>query len=239
MRLLATAFGLLLGSAHLLVAANAYASGEIADAWMSDHVEPSLADGFDGWGQAILLSGVLTTVVARQYDHKVRRAYRNHQKISRDGTKFGAVWGSGLPGAGIALVQWGVDREAGIAHGEAMAFASLSHISLVLLARRERPGSATEWNSFPSGHSTSAFATATALSYSYGPLAAATLYPLAAFTAMARVSDDRHWFSDVVAAAFIGIYWGRATSFHHEKSAFTLTPHFENGVAGVRSRYAF
>lgn len=70
--------------------------------------------------------------------------------------------------------------------------------------------------SFPSGHTATAFMTATMLHKEYGwrsPWWSIGGYTLAAFTGVSRMMNDRHWMSDVAAGAAIGIgsvhlgYW--------------------------------
>ncbi len=63
-----------------------------------------------------------------------------------------------------------------------------------------------ENKSFPSGHSTSAFAIATAIAARYNdtPAVPAIAYTLATSVAIARVYDRAHFPSDVVAGALIG-----------------------------------
>ena len=62
-------------------------------------------------------------------------------------------------------------------------------------------------DSFPSGHTTLAFATATALDRETGSMwVPIVAYPTAALVGWSRVADREHWTSDVVAGAAIG-YW--------------------------------
>jgi membrane-associated phospholipid phosphatase len=61
-------------------------------------------------------------------------------------------------------------------------------------------------DSFPSGHTTTAFALATSLSHEIdNGWASAGLYTFATGTAWSRLNDQRHWFSDVLAGATVGI----------------------------------
>lgn len=70
--------------------------------------------------------------------------------------------------------------------------------------KEERPDG-TSRNSFPSGHSATAFTGAelTRMEYGYGWGAGA--YGLAATTAVLRVAHDRHWWWDCLAGAGIGV----------------------------------
>ena len=77
-------------------------------------------------------------------------------------------------------------------------------------------GSQTNFNSFPSGHTTAAFAAATVFSteirYAHPSAAKFTtplLYGLATAVGGARMYNDRHWLSDVVGGALIGHFVGR------------------------------
>ena len=59
---------------------------------------------------------------------------------------------------------------------------------------------------FPSGHTTAAFALATTLGDAIDkPWARVALYTLAAGTGWARMTEEEHWLSDVLAGAAIGI----------------------------------
>lgn len=75
--------------------------------------------------------------------------------------------------------------------------------------RRERPDHRAS-NSFPSGHSATSFMCATLLHKEYGetvsPWFSVAGYGIAAATAISRAESDRHWCSDVLAGAGIGIF---------------------------------
>ena len=77
------------------------------------------------------------------------------------------------------------------------------------------------FNSFPSGHTTTAFALATSLAMeSKSDLSDIALYGLAATTAFARMHVNKHWASDAVVGAGLGILAARIVR-RHDKSADT------------------
>ena len=73
--------------------------------------------------------------------------------------------------------------------------------------RRPRPDGSSH-NSFPSGHTATAFMIATMLHKEYGwksPWFSFGAYTAASATALGRIMNDRHWASDILAGAVIGI----------------------------------
>jgi membrane-associated phospholipid phosphatase len=70
-------------------------------------------------------------------------------------------------------------------------------------------------DAMPSGHSTMAFALATALADDIHHTGASIgLYTLATGVAWSRMNDDRHWLSDVVAGAVVGITSAKLVNAH-------------------------
>ncbi len=87
--------------------------------------------------------------------------------------------------------------------------------------RRERPDGSNR-QSFPSGHASSAFATATVLQRHYGWKAGIPAYAVGSYVALARMSWNRHHASDVVMGAGLGIASGRTVTMKVGGSRFKM-----------------
>ncbi len=91
--------------------------------------------------------------------------------------------------------------------------------------------------SFPSGHTTQAFAVASVIAAHYDQWWVQGLsYGLAGVVGYSRVEQNSHYASDVVAAAIIGTAVGRTIVKRHNKpreGAFTVTPYFDGQGSGL------
>lgn len=80
--------------------------------------------------------------------------------------------------------------------------------------------------SFPSGHTTSAFAIATIIASEYKdkPIVPIVAYSLATLTGLSRIHDNKHWASDVFAGALFG--YGMAKVIYNRNNAgFQVLPY--------------
>lgn len=186
-----------------------------------DQLKPTLDKAIEPDSLIFLGVGTSATVAARPFDHKVHDHNQVHPIVfgHKEAQRFGKI-GNGALGVGIALTQVAFDTDNGLRHSRAILLTSVSHISIASMVRRNRPGNRQDFlpfpSSFPSGHASSAFATAGSLAYSYGWKAGVPAYLVATSIGISRIRENRHWLSDVVGGAFLGSYWARA-SFNVKK----------------------
>jgi membrane-associated phospholipid phosphatase len=111
---------------------------------------------------------------------------------------------------------------------------------------RERPSDTTDpysfhpftnHNSFPSGHTTQAFAVATVIASHYPTWwVEALAYGSAGLVGYCRVEQNAHWTSDVVTGALIGWSVARSIVKHNDGSeapTFTLVPYSDGRSSGL------
>jgi hypothetical protein len=88
--------------------------------------------------------------------------------------------------------------------------------TLKYTTRRERPDGSGK-NSFPSGHAADTFAFATAFERHIGWKGAVPAYIFSSYVAISRLPDNRHWLSDTIFGAGVGIIAGRTATRHGAK----------------------
>jgi membrane-associated phospholipid phosphatase len=98
------------------------------------------------------------------------------------------------------------------------------------ISRRDRPDGTGF--SFPSGHTTVSFASATVLQRHFGWRVGGPAYAIAGYVALSRVQMKRHYLSDVAFGAALGIVAGRTITLGHDRT-FRLSPTVTAGGAAV------
>jgi hypothetical protein len=93
---------------------------------------------------------------------------------------------------------------------------------LKFAVRRERPDGSNH-QSFPSGHASVTFATATVIERHLGWRKSVLGYAIASYVAMSRIHDNRHYVSDVIFGAAVGSIAGR-TVVHHRSDYWAFSP---------------
>jgi membrane-associated phospholipid phosphatase len=129
--------------------------------------------------------------------------------------------------APIVQDDWEGEGQAALSIGSAIGIATLGKT----LIHEQRPDNSDN-NSFPSGHTSIAFSSATTLYRRYGWQIGFPAYAVAALTGTARVAARKHHWYDVVAGAAIGTGTGWLfTDAFNDK--VQLTPWVDSTGGGV------
>jgi membrane-associated phospholipid phosphatase len=203
-------------------------------AFANSDFKSSFSAAFDTEMVEIWGAGVASVLIARSYDDVIRVNHGHHQIMSEKQADTGDFLGTGIPGLVIAGTQFFVDNTEGKKHFWSLFNTNLATYIGKYSFGRKRPGESPDHRSFPSGHTSTTFATATSLSYSYGLKAALPAYLAAVFTGASRIADDAHWFSDVVGGAFVGYIFARSAHVSlGVQSQSVVLPIYEKGLVGV------
>ncbi len=198
----------------------------IGNEWIE--VAESPLDGtLTGYLVAAGLGGALA--VSLQHDVTWYRAVQDRRDPTQDKimpvvTLLGDGWFH--VGAAAALYQFGDTREQQVAAQLVEGQINIALLSLVSkwafsASRPNDDDTQRRWftgtlgdSSFPSGHSLTVFCSAAILGHAYH--AEWVAYPLAAAVAYSRVYNQKHWPSDTVAGAGLGMLIGYAVVAWHE-----------------------
>ena len=114
---------------------------------------------------------------------------------------------------------------------QAQIVAQVTTQGVKFAAGRTRPDGTSL--SFPSGHTASAFATATVLQRNLGWKVGVPAYAVAAYVGASRIQDKRHYLSDVAFGAALGIVAGRSVTVGSGSGRFAIAPAPAPGGGGV------
>jgi membrane-associated phospholipid phosphatase len=111
-------------------------------------------------------------------------------------------------------------------------------------AHRTRPDGSNTL-SFPSGHTSSAFAMASVFDAHYGPKVGIPAYAAAAAIGLSRIESNKHHLSDVLAGATLGYLVGHSVSKSNglpergRERRFDITPATDANGAGVGAGFSY
>lgn len=215
---------------------NSAAEKTAADS-VSEGASPYWGHSFDSSSQKIILGTLLTSAASHQFDTSMRQAWVDHQRMNESTAQIGDLLGTGIPGLVIGLSQLSFDQKGGVAHLKSWVAAGLWTHGLKIVVGRKRPGTSENRQSWPSGHTSTLFASASALGLRYGWRVGLPMTMLAAGTGFSRLADDAHWLSDVVAGAGIGLWMGYAYAEASDRCQISqvLSPENQGQVTDCRS----
>lgn len=209
---------------------------------------------------SLLAGGIFAVGMAMQFDDDVRHEMQfNDELRNQPLANIGNAWAEGggaLVVAGIYGLGWYEGRSDWKKTSEVMIWSSLISSTVTRVGKltggRLRPyqtDTSHHWltgggSSFPSGHTTQAFALSTAYAESVpNPSWKRRLlaYTLATSTAYARMHDDKHWLSDTVAGALVGSVSALLTIKYDlaEKGMQLIFEPGEDGGVGVKATKTF
>lgn len=191
----------------LLVLSTAY--GQLSNADYFRFAIPEIARTWEGY--AILGSAAAAAGLANFADKPVREFMTQKQYLPPLLDKIGdhyvhQYWCFGV--SALGALGKGLQTGNYLEPFRYWAFSNAATVGFTYVLKysigRERPNGRNRY-SFPSGHTSAAFATATMLQMWYGPAAGVPAYAIAALTAFQRMDDNQHWLSDVLMGAGIGL----------------------------------
>ena len=149
------------------------------------------------------------------------------QALTLDG---GAQYGSLAGQAPLALGWWAIGAAMhsarGATAGRDLLRAQINAVSVTYALKytvnRTRPNG--DPRSFPSGHASAAFATAMVLQAHYGWKVGLPFFAAATYTGASRLTIDKHWASDVVFGAVVGMTCGRTVTLHVRHARLAVAP---------------
>jgi hypothetical protein len=176
-----------------------------------------------------MLGGGLA-IGAHPLDGSVNARLRGHQSAATPIFAPGKYVGQTPVQVGAALGVYVVGRldhkpkasHLGMDLLRAQILTSALTTGLKYAAHRERPDHSNP-HSFPSGHASITFATATVIERHLGWRSSALGYAVASYVAASRLHDNRHYLSDVIFGAAVGAIGGRTVT-EHGRSVWTLAP---------------
>ena len=198
----------------------AFPSGNMSGNWISfsnqsnPGVKPyQVMDDLSFVGVPIFLAGIIAKSEKKAFRQDYRNVHANTRLITHFKTEidnytqyFGPAMVLGLKLAGVeGRSTWPrLLASTAMSYGIMAAFVN----GIKYTAKEMRPDGSTA-NSWPSGHTATSFVGATLLHHEYGmtrsPWYSIAGYGVATATGIMRVLNNRHWVSDVMSGAGIGI----------------------------------
>ena len=179
------------------------------------------------------------SLIAHPFDDDFNVRLRSHYNGVNQAFRPGKYIGNTAVQVGAAVATYGIGRAT---HED-----KASHLGMDLLraqilveglteglkfaTQRERPDGSNS-QSFPSGHASITFATATVLERHLGWKYSALGYVVASYVAASRLHDNRHWLSDVTFGAAVGAIAGRTVTVHG-RNYWNVGPVSVPGGAGI------
>ena len=172
----------------------------------------------------ILIGGLLGSGISTKYDDKIQEVYQG-KILGKSAAKLGDYWG--IAGQFIILSRLNLGSDDFNYATSAIIANGLCTYGIKFITGRMRPDGANR-RSFPSGHTSSSFLAATIADDLYGSKIGVPAYLLAGLTGLSRIHDNKHYLSDVIFGASLGIALGKG--FGNDAQKKTLQKIDDGGI---------
>lgn len=194
-----------------------------------------------------LIAGTALTTVLLLFEDQIvdpaqKETIENHPlgRFSKFGDYGGKLIPNALYSGGMFLASALGSEKAG-SKARIMLLATVYSASATTLikysAREPRPNNGSDKKSFPSGHSTTAFAFASVVGAEEGWKWGIPAYALAGLVAYSRMNDNQHYLHDVVAGATIGAAYGLGIHYlrreENHESTLAILPIWDFKSKGI------
>ena len=155
------------------------------------------------------------------------------KNVLKPGKYLGYAWVQGGAAVGVYLIgRYAMEPDAGT-HTNKWSHLGFDLIRAQILtqaftygikvtARRDRPTG--ECCAFPSGHASMTFATASVIERHFGYRGSWPMFLIAGYVSASRLTDNRHYLSDVLFGSALGIASGWTVVGRHGRDTFTMSP---------------
>ncbi len=215
---------------------------------LADAKEDVISPWTNATAQKVLIIGTSLTLVAVFQKDMISKDLREDKPLCCNLTKPGNVFMQILPNAVYSLAM-GLNfylfkkdddsKRRAIGMAKATLYSGLLADIIKPIVNEKRPNGGN--SSFPSGHTTTAFAFAAFVASEHSLSFGLPAYAMATYVGICRMQDHYHYFLDVLAGATIGISYGIALAQNSKSggsgpSAFIVTPTEE--LKGLSFKYA-
>jgi hypothetical protein len=207
---------------------------------------------YDSTAKKTLMSGSTLTLLFLATKHETIDPFQENMSESKplgeDLAEFGDLMGQAVPnllyvtlyGSHYGFTDNSDSKRRSLNMFKASIHSGLAVNILKHTVQQERPNKLNKL-SFPSGHSSTAFAFASVVGMEHSVWAAIPAYALAGVVALSRVNDNYHYLHDVTFGATIGISYGIAiynrSQFNQDHNqAWMLLPEYQ-GASLVYTKF--
>jgi len=192
----------------------------------------------------ILAIGLAASAAVHPADDEVNAHLVGSDAVGRffaPGKWIGSAYGQAAAASGLYLIgryvlphEAGVPRTNKVSHLgfdmlRALAVSQALTQGIKVAVHRDRPTG--ECCAYPSGHASAAFASASVIERHFGYRGSWPMFLIATYVATSRLHDNRHFLSDVVFGASLGIATGWTVVGRHGRSSYSLLPvHVPGGM---------